>query len=257
MRLILCLALCLGAFLPARAETKTFTGPEYVAGVKAAKPKGGVYIRARLVQGKTVMQIQIKRRALPNGGSDQLYQVIFPKERKGESVLLHLSGSSISGSQFTPAGGVRPIGGGDRHLSVFGTDLTIEDMLADFYDWKQQTITGHESLGPVPCVVIESKPDHGGSGPSKAVSWIDEKRYVPMRVQVYDGGSKPARVVDTEKVIQVSSGYYLPVTFTVTNMATDSKTLVEGSSSKDGINYTDADFTEKAMQQVGPPPSGN
>ncbi len=256
MRFKLCFALCLLAFLPGHAETRTFTGPEYVAGVKAAKPKGGVYIRAKLSQGSTVLQIQIKRRSLPAGGSDQLFQVIFPKERKGESVLLHVTSSGIKGSQAV-GGKVTPIGNGDRRLSIFGTDLTIEDMLADFYDWKQQNIIGHESIGPVPCAMIESKPDRPGKSPSKAVSWVDEKRYVPLRVHVFDGGDKPARVVDTEKVIQVSSGYYLPVTFTVTNTATSSKTTVEGSSSKDGINYSDADFTEAVMQQVTPPPSGS
>lgn len=257
MHLKLCIALCLLAILPGHAETRTFTGPELVAGVKAAKPKGGVYIRAKLAQGKTVLQIQIKRRSLPDGSSDQLFQVIFPKERKGESVLLHVSSSGIKGSQAGATGAPRAIGNGDRRLSIFGTDLTIEDMLADFYDWRQQNIIGHESIGPVPCAMIESKPDRPGKSPSKAVSWVDEKRYVPLRVQIFDGGDKPARVVDTEKVIQVSSGYYLPVTFTVTNMSTDSKTTVEGSSSRDGIPYTDADFTEAVMQQVTPPPSGN
>ncbi|MDB6072908.1 MAG: hypothetical protein JWO89_548 [Verrucomicrobiaceae bacterium] len=257
MRLTLCFALCLLAFLPGHAETRTFTGPEYVAGVKAAKPKGGVYIRARLVQGKTVMQIQIKRRSLPDGSSDQLFQVIFPKERKGESVLLHLSGGTLKGSVAAAGGAPRAIGNGDRRMTIFGTDLTVEDLLADFYDWKQQNIIGHESVGPAACAVIESKPDRPGKSPSKAVSWVDEKRYVPLRVHVFDGGDKPARIVDTEKVIQVSSGYYLPVIFTVTNTGTGSKTTVEGSSSKDGINYTDADFSEATMQQVTPPPSGS
>ena len=257
MRLTLCLFLCLGALLPADAENPQYTGPQYIAGVKAARPKGGVYVRARLVQGKTVLQIQIKRRSLPDGSTEQLYQVTFPKERKGESLLLHVKGSTFSGSVFTPGGGVHALSSADRRHGIFGTDLTIEDLMADFFDWKQQKITGHEPVGQVPCVVIESKPEGGGKGPSKAVSWIDEKRYVPMRVEVFDGGEKPARIVDSDRIMQVSSGYYLPTSFTVTTVATGSKTAVEGSSSKGDINYTDADFSEKAMQEVTLPPSGS
>ena len=257
MRLILCLVLCFGAVCSVFAEKKELSGPEYIAGVKAANPKGGVYLRARLVQGKSVMQIQIKRRSLPDGSNEQLYQVIFPKERKGEAMLLHTKGSTFSGSLFTPGKGVKALTSADRRHNIFGTDLTIEDLMADFYDWKHQEITGHEAVGPVPCVIIESKPEGGSKGPSKAVSWIDEKRYVPMRVQVYDGGTKPARTVLSDKITQVSNGYFIPYMFTVTTEATGSKTSVEGSSSKGDINYTDADFSEKAMQEVTLPPSGS
>ncbi len=257
MRSTLLLILCLGFAMSSPAQTRQLTGPQYIAGAKAARPKSGVYIRARLVQGKEVMQIQIKRRSLPNGTSDQLLQVIYPKERKGESLLLHVSGGGFTGGFLKPGGSMRKLTSADRGLGVFGTDLTIEDVVANFLDWKHQDIIGHENVGSVPCAVIESKPDRTGSakGPSKALSWIDERRYVPMRVQVFDGGDKPARVVDTEKVMQTSNGFYLPISLVVTTSASGSQTKVDGSSSKADIPYVDADFTEQAMQQVTPPPS--
>ena len=257
MRTRLTTLFSLAVFCLCNAQNHELTGPEFIAGVKAAKPKGGVYVRARLVQGKTVMQIQIKQRHLADGSTDQLYQVTFPKDRKGESLLLHTKGSTFSGKQFIPGQGLCSLTGADRRHGIFGTDLTIEDLMADFFDWRSQKITGHEKVGAVPCAVIESKPDSGSKGPSKALSWIDEKRYVPMRVQIFDDGEKPARIVDSDKVMQVSSGYYLPVSFTVTTTATGSKTSVEGSSSKGDINYSDADFSEKALQEVTLPPSGN
>ena len=258
MRFALSFILCLGFAVVGRSDpARQLTGPELIAGAKGARPKGGVYVRARLVQGKTVMQMQIKRRSLPNGGTDQLYQLSYPKDRLGESLLLHVNGGTFTGSFFKPGAPVRKLTGADRRQGVFGTDLTIEDLLADFLDWKHQVITGHETLGVVPCAVIESKPDRAsqGKGPSKTLSWIDEKRYVPMRVQVFDGGEEPARVVTTDKVIRTSNGYYMPATFTVKNVATGSETQVDGSSSKSEIPYTDADFTELAMQQLTPPPA--
>lgn len=257
MRIILPLLLCLGFASAHGAETRQLSAAEYMAGAKAARPKGGVYIRARLVQGKTVMQIQIKRRNLSNGASDQLYQVIYPKERLGESLLLHITGSSFTGISFKPGGAPHKLTGADRRTGVFGTDLTIDDALADFFDWKHHVIIGHENAGPVPCAVIESKPDRAGSGPSKTVSWIDEKRYVPMRVQVFEGGDKPVRTVDTESVMRTSSGYYMPTKLTITSSATGAQTTVDGSSSKADVPYTDADFTEQAAQKVTPAPGGS
>ena len=58
---------------------------------------------------KETLQLQIKERRT-KGASEVVYQVLFPKERKGESVLLKKIGTgSASGSVFVPPNTVRPI----------------------------------------------------------------------------------------------------------------------------------------------------
>src|SRR5688572_21172369 len=72
-----------------------------IAGRIGAKNNGTSYIRVRMEGGeKGVLQLQIKSRST-NAATDLVYQVLFPKERKGEAVLLRKSGSRLSGTLFT------------------------------------------------------------------------------------------------------------------------------------------------------------
>ena len=61
--------------------------------MEISKPSGG---------GKTVLQLQVKSRRTKSA-TDIVYQVLWPKERKGESFLLRKSGDRApTGSVFTP-----------------------------------------------------------------------------------------------------------------------------------------------------------
>jgi hypothetical protein len=84
--------------------------------------------------------------------------------------------------------------------------------------------------------------------------WIDEKRYATMRIEFFGSGEKPAKTVTTQKVMRESSGFYAPVIFTVTDHTSGASTRVEGVRSESDVNYSDADFTEAALQSVTPAP---
>ncbi|MBX7211713.1 MAG: outer membrane lipoprotein-sorting protein [Verrucomicrobiaceae bacterium] len=251
------------ALLPAlaAAQEKNYTAAQLIGAVKAAKPAGCVYARLRMEHrdagGKqTVLQAQLKRRPLPEG-SETLYQLLFPKERKGEALLLRVKGGGFSGATYAPGQGVHPLKAGDRTAGVFGTALTIDDAIADFLDWPQQQIVGREKEGAVPCYVVESRAPKSVSSPvTRVKSWIDETRLTEMKIELFKGGAQPVRSVITHKVMRGSSGWYAPVSFTVTDHATGASTKVEGVRSDNGISFTDADFTETAMQTIASPSGG-
>ena len=62
-------------------------------------------------------------------------------------------------------------------------------------------------------------------------------------------GDQPLRVI-THKVMRGSSGFYSPVNFTVTDHANGASTKVEGVRSDADVTYTDADFSEAALQTI-------
>ncbi len=253
-------AILLAFLLPvlADAQTKSHTAAELVAGVKGAKPLGGLYVRLRMEhndgKGKpVVLQVQLKRRSANDGASESLYQVLFPKERKGEGLLLRMKRGSISGATFSPAGGTRPITDKDRSAGVFGTALSIDDVAAEFLNWPQHEITGREKAGSIPCAIVESKPSKTSG--EKTRSWIDEARFVTMRVEMFSGGDRPAKTVITHKAMRGSSGYYVPASFTVTDHATGASTKIEGVRSESDPVFTDADFSEAALKMISAPKS--
>ena len=66
--------------------------------LSALYQNGSTYVRARMeIQGATkeTLQLQIKQRRTKTS-TDILYQVLFPKDRKGESVLLRKTGDRPS-----------------------------------------------------------------------------------------------------------------------------------------------------------------
>jgi hypothetical protein len=252
MRLVILFAVLMPVL--SLAQTKTFTARELIAGVKAARPSGALYARLRMEHrgaGGTVLQVQVKRRAAPEGGSENLYQLLFPAQRKGEGLLLKVRRNVFSGATFVPGKGVRPLKPGDRDMAVFGTALTIDDLLATFLDWPSQEIVGQEKEGNVPCTIVELRAPKGSASEfSRARCWIDEKRYATMRVEFFSPGEKPLKTVTTQKVMRGSSGFYSPVIFTVTNHTNGSSTKVEGVRSDTDVSYSDADFSDAALQTI-------
>lgn len=258
MRLFLPLAVSLLPVL-ALAQAQSRTADELIAGLRAARPPSGIYARLRLEHsgegGKsTTLQVQVKRRTAPDGGTESLYQVLFPRERKGEGLLLRIKDGNFTGAGFVPGAGVRSLKSSDRNLGLFGTALTVDDIIAAFLQWPVQEIVGHENVGNVPCTIVESR---GGkalsSGTKRVRSWIDESRLAAMRVEKFAGSDQPVKIVVTHKVMRGSSGYFAPTSFTVTDHSSGAVTQVEGVRSESDIVYTDADFTGTALQSITAP----
>ncbi len=258
MRFFLVLPLLLSSVL--LGQEKSLSGPELMAGAKAGKPAGSIMIRARMEQETNgqrtgLVNVQIKRRSTGDGRGDQLYQVTFAKNpaQKGAALLLHTTPKGFTGAVFEPGKGTRKLTSADRRMSVFGLDMTVDDILADFLNWSKHDIVGKEKVQGFDCAVIESTPGGSGEGIDKVKSWVEEKRYIPWRVEIYEGGNpKPVRVEETSKVLRGKSGYWLPREFTISTPAKGTVTKVEGTGS-DEQDYTDADFSEAAMQKSGAP----
>ena len=118
--------------------------------LSAIRQNGASYVRLRMeIQGATkeTLQLQIKERRTKNS-SEVVYQVLYPKERKGESVLLRKIGNRpASGSVFVPPNTLRPIT--DLKEPLLGSDLSYDDVVDNFFAWDHQAIVGTEEVDGV------------------------------------------------------------------------------------------------------------
>jgi len=221
--------------------------------LRALRQDGNSYVRLRMeIKGPKAetLQLQIKQR-LTKGSSEVVYQVLFPKERKGESVLLKKSGGRASGTLFTPPATVRPIS--DMKESLLGSDLSYEDIIDNFYAWDQQAIVGTEAVDGVSCQILESKPGKGDRSNYGSVrSWIDPKRLVPLRIEKYSGSGQVLRRIDTTRVV-TDAGHPIPANLSVRGPRSDSTTELDGSRIKHDVNYGDADFSADGLKEVTVP----
>jgi hypothetical protein len=235
----------------AASAADTLSATELASRLSALRQNGDSYVRLRMeIKGakQETLQVQIKQR-WTKSSSEVVYQVLFPKERKGESILLKRAGNrSATGSTYIPPNTVHAIN--DTKEPLFGSDLSYEDVIDNFYAWEQQAIVGTEVVEGVSCQILESKPgksDH--SSYASVRSWIDIKRLVPMRIEKYSGPGHVLRRIDTTRVV-VDAGHPIPADLAVRGPRQDSSTLLDGSRIKHDVSYTDADFSMEGFKEL-------
>ena len=225
----------------AEAEASPLSASEIAARI-SAKDNGTSYIRVRMETSgseKGVLQLQIKSRST-NAASDLVYQVLFPKERKGEAVLLRKSGSRLSGTLFTPPERIRTLE--DLSEPLFGSDLSYEDVIDNVYAWDQQAIVGTEVIDGTNCQILESKPGKGTNSSYASVrSWIDPRRFVPLRIEKYGSGGKLVRRINVTRVL-LDGRDSIPANLSIRGPR-GSVTELDGSRIKRGVTFSDAEFS--------------
>ena len=220
-----------------------------LAAALRAKEEGSTFVRVRMQTGENqILQLQIKSR-VSNATSDIVYQVLFPKERKGEAVLLHRSGEKFSATTFTPPDTVKPIGSGQMNQPLFGSDLSYEDIIDNPFRWPRQTIVGTEAIENIQYQILESKPAKGHSSAYSSVkTWVDPRRLVPLRIEKYDNSGKVLRRINITRVL-LDGNDSLPADLKVYGPR-GTVTEITGSRIKRGVIYAESEFTLQDLKQV-------
>ena len=243
------------AFSSRAAESSSpMTANDLASRLSALRQDGASYVRLRMeIKGATkeTLQLQVKERRTESS-SEVLYQVLYPKERKGESVLLRKIGNGpASGSVFVPPNTLRPID--DLKESLLGSDLSYEDVVDNFFAWDQQAIVGTEEVDGVKCTILESKPGKDQRSIYASLrSWIDVRRLVPLRVEKYASSGQLLRRIDTTRVV-ADAGHQIPAHLAVSGARPDSSTLLDGSRIRHNVTYTDRDFTIEGLKEIATP----
>jgi hypothetical protein len=222
-----------------------------LAAALRAKEAGSTFVRVRMQisSGENqIFQLQIKSR-VSDAASDIMYQILFPKERKGEGVLLHRSGEKFSGTTFTPPDIVRSIASGQMNQPLFGSELSYEDIIDNPFRWTRQTIVGTEAIDNIQYQILESKPGKGHSSSYSSVkTWVDPRRLVPLRIEKYDNSGKVLRRINITRVL-LDGNDSLPADLKVYGPR-GTVTEITGSRIKRGVTYADSEFTLQGLKQV-------
>jgi Outer membrane lipoprotein-sorting protein len=255
-----CLVLVPSSARSADPAPKVLSAADLAARLSAWQEDGASYVRLRMVikeppgTTKSALQIQIKARRTRNA-TDVFYQILWPKEQKGKSVLLRKArAGSASGWTFTPPSTLRSLNASQMAEPLFGSDLSYEDLVDNFFAWKNQTIVGTEDVDGVSCQILESKPGNGVSSSFASVrTWVDSRRLIPLRIEKFDAAGRPVRRIDTANVVTDDIGRQIPANLTV--RGSDSVTELDGSRIRHDVTYPDRQFTPEALKEVTIPPS--
>jgi Outer membrane lipoprotein-sorting protein len=257
-----CLALVLSSARSADPAPQALSATELAARLSAWQQDGPSYVRLRMEikqppgTTKKALQVQIKARRTTTS-TDVFYQILWPKERKGETLLLRKpKDGSVNGWTFTPPGTLRSLDASQMAEPLFGSDLSYEDLVDNFFAWKNQTIVGSEDLDGVSCQILESKPGKGvGSSYASVRTWVDSRRLIPRRIEKYKAGGGPVRRIDATNIVTDDIGRQIPANLTVRSSQQKSVTELDGSRIKHDVTYPDRQFTQEALKEVTIPGS--
>jgi Outer membrane lipoprotein-sorting protein len=259
-RLLAIVYLTVLSYRAAAAESapSTISASDLAARLSAWQQDGSSYVRLRMVvsepAGKNSFQIQIKGRRTKSS-TDVVYQILWPKERKGEGILLQKgAGRSATGAIFVPPNTLRSLDPSQLKEPFLGSALSYEDLVENFFAWEQQAIVGTEEVDGVSCYILESKPGKGArSSYGKVRSWVDSRRLIPLRIEKYLASGQLARRIETSNVVTDDIGRQVPANLTVRDSQKSSSTELDGSRIKHDVRFDGAEFTPEALRQVSIP----
>jgi len=230
--------------LPANAAD---TATELAAKLSASQQDGSSLVRLKMEARGVTLQLQIKQRRSASA-TEVVYQILWPKERLGESVLLKKVGNqAATGTLFVPPATVRQL---DMKDALFGSDVSYADVLENFFAWPNQTIVGTEVVNRVSCQILESKPGKGQRSSHAAVrTWVDPKHLVPLRIEKYNTAGQVTRRIDSGRIVTDDIGRHVPTGLTVTDPSKGSSTELDGSKLKHDVNFTAEEFTADGLKQ--------
>jgi hypothetical protein len=240
-------AFCLVSIHAAEPASPAMSAAELADRLNAVS-QGNALIRTKLevrpLDGaRRVLQLQIKQRRT-NTATDLVYQALWPEEHKGEAVFLHQAQGAAKGSIIVPQQPVRAIKSSEMNEGLFGSDLSYQDAVENFFAWKKQTLIGSETINGVNCQILESKPDSSSvSIYAKVRSWIDPQRFVPLRIEKYSSSGELVRRIDVTRVARDEKHHPIPASLTVHGPRKNSVTEFNGARIDQDVQFTDADFT--------------
>lgn len=246
----------LAIFSASAADTApALSATDLAARLSALQQDGASNVRLRMeVQppagaAKVALQLQIRQRRTKTT-TEVVYQILWPKERKGEAVLLRKTGDRpATGSIFRPPDTVRTLDAEQMKEALFDSDLSYEDVIENFFAWDRQAIIGAEVVDRVNCQILESKPGKGQRSTYASVrTWVDTRRLVPLRIEKYTASGQVARRIDSTKVATDDIHRHIPANLTVRGRRQDSVTELDGSKIKHDATYTDREFTPEGLR---------
>jgi hypothetical protein len=218
-----------------------------------ASLQGNALIRTQLeihfpAGGKRVLQLQIKQRRTKTA-TDLSYRVLWPNEYKDQIVILHQdAGKAPSGSVILPHQPVHTLDASQMKEGLFGSDLAFEDAVENVYSWKEQAIVGTETVNNVPCQILESKPaSSSASIYAKARSWIDPRRFVPLKIEKYSATGELMRRIDITRVARDEKHNPIPAGLTVRSPGKNTMSEFNGARIDQDVNLSDDDFTPASI----------
>jgi len=228
---------------------------ELVGKLRAAQQTTGVLLRARLVVADTagerrnVMQLRVQGRR-DGDLAHWRYQALWPAARRGQALCLEKSDTgAITGFWFEPPAKVTPLAPEMIAGPFFGSDLCIDELAEDFWQWPGPVVSGADTLGGEKCAIVDFRPPAGrGAAVAFVRAWISPAKTIPVRIEKHAADGHIAKSFVFQKPVQ-RDGIWTPTVMVVQIPGGTSETTLEISRGERDVAIPVTEFSSEAVQR--------
>jgi hypothetical protein len=226
-----------------------------VGRILEAQRTRGFIIRAKLSvtesgsDARKAAQLRIKCRR-DESGTRLLYQILWPAADKGTALYLEKLGrKNFSGFFFTPPDKTETIGVEWLGKAYLDSDLSLEDLADDFWQWPDPRAGGEEDAGREHCLIVNLRPPPDSKSSYSLVrAWISKEKAVPMRLLKFNQQGQAAKEFLIQKIVQ-NDKFWFPMLTIIQKPGGTRQTTFEISRGDRDVEVPLADFSVEEIKK--------
>jgi len=198
---------------------------------------------------KSIRKIVSKTLETPNDGDKSLLIFKTPLDVKNTVFLSH-SHKKLDDDQwlFLPAlKRVKRISSSNKGGSFMGSEFSYEDMASrEIEKYTYKYIRNDEYKGR-PIFVIEQVPNDARSLYSKSLVWMDQKEYIPWKIEYFNRRNKHLKTLIYRKYKKYLNQYWRPDEMYMVNLRTKKSTILGWKNYQFRTNISSRNFNPRSL----------
>ena len=134
--------------------------------------------------------------------------------------------------------------------AFMNSEFAFEDIASQEVEKYSYKYLRDDNLDGTKVFVVESDPVDPKSGYSKLETWIDQDRYIPLKIMFYDRGGRLKKTLVISDYNQYLDKYWRGHTWQMENHQTGKSTTLEFSDWEFANGFTERDFNKNSLSRV-------
>jgi len=200
---------------------------------------------------ESIRNVRLKNLEVSGDGDKSLSIFDEPADVKGTTSLTW-SHSTKPDEQwlYLPAlKRVKRISSKNKSGPFMGSEFAFEDIGSQEVDKYTYKYLRDENLGSTPTFVTERYPTDKNSGYTKQIAWIEQDRYLALKVEYYDRKGALLKTLTSSDYQQYLGKYWRPATLEMINNQSGKSTTLEFSNYEFQTGLKSRDFSKNALKK--------
>ncbi len=196
----------------------------------------------------------MRNRTLEVEGDGDKSIIIFdnPGDVKGTAFLsfTHKEGPDDQWLYIPALRKVKRIASNNKAGAFMNSEFAFEDIASQEVEKYTYKYIGEDTYGEIAVFKNEADPVDPKSGYSRLEVWIDQQRFIPLKVDFFNRGGKLKKTLEFDEYEQYLEKYWRAGKWTMTNHITGKSTVLYTTGWVFNNGFTDKDFNKNSLSRA-------